>query len=315
MPQFSIHAGFGSLRFSNEASRSEVIYDAMISGRSGAFDMSEGTYLESKVFAQSHGIASARGCLERAQNQLNPYTCTDLLPQLEADWGVIPTPNATLYERQRAVAVKMALSRGAKREALESGLRDILGAAFIALRTLSLTESVDHAPTTANFARVDLPWKLVRITEPVTATGAPLSRAYANVDLTAAPLLLVPGDVLTVQPDHTALSEVVTVTAVTPGEFVATYANPHDANCVATTQNWANWTSATRTLLVVATAAASANRTLCQRVDDFLEGAARSVGDWAIVTPSTPGATTIGPFTLDSSALGSVTVGLLDIYP
>lgn len=284
MPLFSAFTPFGMFRFSGAPSRGERIYRSMVDAKSDAFDMTIGTYEEAKTYAQAMGIARARYALERALNQLDPLKCIEMLPKLEIDWAMIPGEFDTILDRQIALAARMILSRGAVRTAIEEGLRAILGEHFVALRSLSPTESVNLTPSTCNFVRSDIPFKVIRLTEAVTLVGTAVSIPYENLDLTAGPLLIIENDVLTIEPENTELSEVITVVAATATTLTAVFTKPHNTDCLGTTQNWVNWVSTQRQLFVIVDAVAVVDSELCRRVDDFMGHVCRGVTKWDIIS-------------------------------
>lgn len=313
MPKFSAFTPFGMLKFSGGPSRAELIYRSMYATKVEAFDLTEGSYAEGKIYSQALGLARASNALERAKNQLNPYKCIDLLPELEKDWSVVPGENDTIYDRQLAVAVKMALSRGATRESIENGLENILGSHFLSLRTLVSIEAVRSEPT-SNFIRPDLPSKLVRLSEPVATLNTPYAVAYENADTTAGKVSLRKGDVITIDPENIGQTEVLTIASATDETFTATFTKSHDVGCFVTTQNWPRWRSTQRTYFIVVDAESAINPDRVRRVNDFMGHIGRGVSFWHIIQPTVPGGTVAGPFTLDVSPLGTTPIAAFEIY-
>lgn len=318
MPKFSAFTPFNMLKFSSATSRGERIYRSMYAAKSGAFDLTIGEYQEAKVYAQSMGIARGRYALERAFNNQNPLKAIELLPALEKNWAVIPSETDTLLDRQLAVAARMMLVRGATREAITAGLQAILKTHFVALRMFNVNEATVEEPAGKfgpSFARDDLPFKVIRLTGPVALLGSPTVVPYTNADPSAGPILVQSNDVFMVQPENTGLAEVVTIISATATDLTATFYRSHDPDSFATTQNWVNWTSTQRVCMVVVDNVAALDAETVRRVDDFMSRASRGVSSWDIVQPTSFGATTVGPFTLDVSALGSVPLTQLPILP
>lgn len=316
MPLFSAFTPFNMLKFSGAPSRGESIYRSMCAAKSKAFNLTKGGYQEAKTYAQAMGIARGRYALERAENQLNPFKCIELLPGLEKDWAVIPTETDTLLDRQAHVAAKMILVRGARREAIEEGLMAILGSHFVALRAIPTNEVLTEMPNTENFSRPDLQAKYIRLTTPVTLLGAPYEVEYANADPLTSPVTIIKGDIVTMTPENSGLKEVVTVASVSAsGKFTATFTKAHDIDSFATTDNYVDWVSTQRMFFVVVDNFAALGAEVVRRVDDFMGRVCRGVTIWHIIQPSTPLATTIGPFTLNISPLGAVPIGTLNILP
>lgn len=312
--KFNAFSSFGMFKFSAAPTRAETIYRSMYASKVKAFDMTKGGYQEAKTYAQAMGIARARYTLERALNQADPLKAIELLPKLEQDWAVVPNETHTVRERQIAVALRMLLSRGARREFIEAGLHTILGNDFIAVRTMVPTEVEYYAPSDASFTRPDLPFKVIRLKTPVLQVGVSYEVEYENADLTAGPLLIAVGDVLTVEVENTNTIEVVTVLSATATSFTAVFAYSHDVGAFATTQNLVNWFSSQRHIFVVVKQAASRDAEIVRRVNDFMTSVCRAVTTWDIVEPTTPGAWTFGPFQLNTSALGTQTIEQMNVF-
>jgi len=314
MPLFSAFTPFNMWKFSGAPSRGESVYRSMCAAKSKAFDLTKGSYQEAKVYSQAMGIARGRYALERAQNQLNPFKCIELLPNLEKDWAVIPSETDTLLDRQAAVAAKMILVRGARREALEDGLTSILGSNFIALRETTNAEALVYTSSSQNFSRPDIQGKYVQLTSPVTVSdgATPFEVSYSAATAND-PVVIQKGDTLTIQPENIGLKEVVTVTSARTGYFTAVYTNPHDVGAYVTSANYVDWMSTKRTFYVIVNANVVLNTSIVRRVNEFMSRACRGLTNWHIVQPTTPGATTIGPFTLDVSPIGAVPIGTLNI--
>lgn len=318
MPKFSMFTPFGMLKFSGAPSRGERFYRAMYSMKVGAIDLTKGGYNEAKVYGQSMGIARGRYALERAFNQRFPMKSIECLPLLEANWAVIPSETDTLLDRQLNVLARMMLVRGAQREAIEEGLRAILGSHFIALRTLLPGEVTNDAPVGdfgPNFSRPDLPFKLIQLSSAVSILNTPINVAYRNGDPTAGQILVQKNDIFMFQPESVGLAEIVTIQSATATDLTATFKHSHDVDSYATTQNWVNWTSTQRSYLIVVDATAALDTEMVRRVNDFMSKVSRGVSIWDIVEPTTVGASTIGPFTLDLSPLGAVPIGTMSIFP
>lgn len=310
---FSVFSGFGAFKFSSKPTHGQSIYDAMVAAKVGGFRLEPGDYAEAKVYAQAMGLARCRYTLERARNQQDPLKAIELLPHLEGDWGAIPSETDTLIVRQQNVAAKMRLPRGPRRENVETQLRAILGTDFLALRAPASADVLSQTPTTACFARPEIPYKVVQLTTPVTLVGSPYACGYANLDVTQGQVVLAVGDVLTVQPENAGLLEVVTVVGATATTFTATFQNAHDLHAIGTTQNYVNWTSTQRHVYVVVKATSSLDAEKVRRVHDWMSAVCRGVSSWSVVQPTTPGATTIGPLTLGLSPLGTCPIGALPI--
>ncbi len=146
-------------------------------------------------------------------------------------------------------------------------------------------------------------------------TRVPMTVSYENWNRNLAEQLVIPGDVLCVDPGNLGLVERVTVTAAA-GEgdtrtLTAVFRKPHSVGVYATDGPVPLWSNSKRHVLVVVTAAAAVDTDLVRRVHELFRRIMRAPTTWAIVQPTTPGAGTVGPFTIGSTAgspLGAVPV-------
>lgn len=327
MPRYSAFTRYGLLRFSSAPSEAEKVYDAMVqsytdpvTGRA-ALDLSHGTDLEARIYATSMAIGAAREAVKRAVAQQNPAASLDKLPDWEETFEVIPSRNDSIAERRAVLGTMAKLPRGARREAMEDGLRMILGDDFLAYRVLTTTEAetwpADPSTGPGVFSRVDLPPRRIRLTTPVTSATATVR--YENWDTSQPEVLIGKGDVLCVQPENLGLAEKVTVTASEgvgdARTLTATFAHAHDVDASATTGPAPIWWSTKRYVLVVVKEAAALDMVTRRKVEAFMARAARTVTLWGIVSPATAGGSTIGPFKLGTSKLSVTTLGSLAVTP
>jgi hypothetical protein len=329
MPILSAFTPCGLLACSGAPSEGEKIYKAAIqaytdpiSGRP-LFDLSKGTDLEARIYATAMAIARARATVQRANNENNPAKAGQMLPSWEAVFRIAPSPTASISARRGAVTARALVARGSRYEAITDGLTQILGTNFLAYRPLAPWEATtwpaNPATDAGNFARSDLPARVVRMLNPVVQTSTSATIPYENWNVEDPALDLVVGDMLCVQPENLGLSELVTVTATTKTAtqrtFTALFAKAHDLGASATTGPAPIWWSTKRFALIIVKAAAAIDTALRQRVDDYMGRVARTVTQWAIVQPTSPGATTVGTFTLGLSPLGVVPIGTLNLTP
>lgn len=317
MPRFSAFTPFGMLKFSGKPSLGERVYRSMTAAKSKAFDLQQGSYMEAKIYAQSMGIARARLALERAENQQDPLKCIEMLPHLEKDWGVVLGANDTILQRQAAVAAKMLLVRGARREAIEEGLRTILGSDFVMLRETPQAEATSLASASQTFTRPEIQAKTIRLTSPVGKIRTLFIPYTCEVfyEGVNGDVLVQAGDRLTVQPENSGLKEVVTVSSANSKSFIAVFSKTHDVGAYATTINYVDWASTRRTMYIIVKSAAAVDAPTVRRINEFMSRADRTVSTWHIVRATTDGATTLGPMTLGASPLGAVPVGSFNIVP
>ncbi len=316
MPKFSAFTPFGMLAFSSKPSHAENIYRSLVDNLVGAFDMSKGTHTEASAYARAMSLARAQYTLERAGNQSDPLKATEILPNLERDFDVRPPLSAGLFDRRTFLAAQYRLPRGGVYTNVRATLQALLGTDFLAYRLLTDAEAVDYpadplSSTEVNAQRVDVPGRFLQLTQPIISTGL-VWADYENLDTTSGDNLLNVGDVVMVQPENSGLAERVTVTQVQGAsatrQFRAVFTKPHDVGAIVTTTNWPYWWSTKRFALIVLKAASALDADKRRKVDELMAKLARGVSQWAIVQPSSPGATTVGPFTLPAP-LGTVTLG------
>lgn len=330
---FSDFAPFGMLDFSDDESEGEKVYNALVAGltdpRDGrtSIDLTPDpeNYEEGKIYAIAMAIAASNVTMRRAHAQLRGETSYELLTAHEDRYSIVPPPKATIGSRRATLAVREKLARGPRREAVEEALRAILGTAFVAYRPITTEEALsvpaDPGAGPGLFPNAAIPARTVRILDPVTGTSGatPFVKtvSYENWNPLDPEVLLRVGDELSVQPESNALAEKVTISAVAgtgaDRTFSASFMHAHDERCSATTGPMPLWDSTKRSVLIVVESVAALDVELVRQVDEFMMRASRAPTQWAIVQPSTPAASTMGPFTLGASPLGAVPVGTLPI--
>lgn len=322
MSTFSCFQDFTSFAFSSKPTRGAAIYNAMIASEVNAFNVVQGTYEEARIYATAMGLARARYTLDRGGNQLNPLKVVELLPKLEEDWVLVPGAYDGIVTRQLALAARQKLPRGARRENVEEQLRAIYGSDFIAYRTLEPTEVTTwpnypfSGPGT--FKRDDassLP-KYLKLVDPVTILNTS-TKVHYTVIQPGDQDVLVKGDVATIQVENLGLAEKVTI--LTAGEdtsglfFTAVFHRAHDIGATILTGTVPVWLSTQRYALVIVKATSVLDADKYRMACEVMSHVSRIVSRWSVVSPSTPGATTIGPFTLDTTPIGTATIGVIPI--
>ena len=320
--KFSAFVRFGHMSFSGKPSMPEQFYRAISANVAGAFDLTVGTHEEATVFARAHAAARAARTLQRAGNQIDPLKATEILPNLETDFGVIPGPFQDTPSRRRVVSAREKLPSGGTYTSMRAALVSALGTNFLALRLLTGAElaNVPASPTTAvetKASRVDVTPKFCKTVDPITDATAAV--VYANLDASAGEVDLAVGDVIIIDPSSSAQAERVTVTAVggsgATRTFTATFTKAHDAGAAVTTMNWPYWWSTRGMILVVVTQVAAQSLEKRRIVDELMAKMTRGVCQWSIVQPAAVGGTTAGPstlpFVLGSTPLSATTFSLL----
>ena len=181
-------------------------------------------HLEASTFARAMALARAQNAVARAGNQFNAATAWDLLLLQAEGWGIIPAANDTMPSLQAKIAAKELLAQGARFSAVVAGLRAILGSNLIAYRPMATSEATTYPEWYSGTALVKanptLPLPVTKtcvLVDPVGVVDSVTSSVvtYANIDPLAGEVDLAVGDVVMVQPENSALSERLTVTATT----------------------------------------------------------------------------------------------------
>jgi hypothetical protein len=314
VPLLSAFTPLGVLRLQSLPSEAEKIYNALVAGLGdGNYAVTPGSREDGWCYAWARCLAVVRLTLIHAGKQIEADCVTEFMGDREAEWQIVPGLNDSLITRRLTLAARKLLPRGARWEAVVDALSTLLGSDFVWYRTTKPAE-IDAWPAGGAGAQpmnLQLPAverKRIVITQPITLKlGSPQFVTYQLADPTQ-PALLV-DDELVVQPENVARAERVTVTAVTPTNFQATFNGVHDSGCSATTMPWPAWTSSQRVDLVILTAAAALDPETRRKTNDLLERILRGVSTWGLVQQTGPN--TAGPFTLDLSPLDATPLGTI----
>lgn len=298
--QFSAFAASG-IRFTSRKPLAESIYEDLVACYGTLFGADWDSHFSHRMFARAWVIALAREQLQRAGNEAIPKHCTELLPKLEADYGIVVPYGATIHDRRVVLAAAMAAKRGSTTNAVETSLTELLGDGFIAIKAHDDTvwvypdSSYPETNGPANFAPIDAPFKTIRLLS--TTLESPVLYEYAAGS--SEPLLA--GEKLVLDPGKLGLMERVTVVSSTMFDFTATFTKPHDVGAIATTATVPYWPTSRRWLYVVVSQAVLDDGILRNLVHVLLQKILNKTVCWSLCTPS--GVGTIGPFNLDSSIL------------
>ena len=299
--KFSAFSTLGHFAFSAKPPKGQVIFESMRDSLGGNYSEDFDGLEMARLYAQAMCMASALYTLERAGNNANPRKATELLAELEREYGLVPGPKATLGERRAELAARRILPRGAMREHVEDALQTLLGADFVEYRHGDVV--LAGGAGVGNFVKADAPVKLIKIVTGIsTGLGAPKVVTYAALEDGAELPDLLPGEVLVVDPG--GLTEAVVVEARAGNTFTGTFLKPHDPNTVATTQPMPIWSTDSRRNLAVLSSAAAADPEIRRRVDAVLRRILRGVSTWQIADSS-------GPFKVNNGKIGITTIGAL----
>lgn len=308
MPRLSAFTPCGHLTLSGRHAHGQDIYEQLRAGMSPdkGYTTAWDSNVQATLYARAMAVASAQYTLERAGNQNDPRTATEMLPELERDFRAVPGPFDTAQDRRDRLAVKVLASRGARRESVEDALTTALGDGFRAYLT---TDTADAAVDSAapgdvgNFVAPGTPPKVVRLTNGASITGLSSTVAY---ELLLGEALQV-GETLCVDPDPgQTRTERVTVTALGSGTLTTTFQHGHDVDTVGTAGYAPVWTSTKRHALVVLSDAAAVDAESRRVASETMARMVRGVSTWDVCDDS-------GPFKVGVGRLGVTTIGAVTV--
>jgi hypothetical protein len=314
----------GLLKLSGEEPLARRLYKATRAMLGAQLAGEPASFADCFAYALALGIARGATLLERAFGQMLPTEVTDLLSAQEEEYGLIPSPSASITARRAALAARVLLPGGAGRLNVENALRNLLGASFVAYRTTTPAERAFWPPALGNAPQnlVDpaVARKLLRVSPPISiGLGAPQTVAYTPVEPLAqagSRHTLAVGDKVVVEPELLARAEVVTVAALGvhgagAPTFTGVFNQAHEPGCWATTMPFPAWTSTQRFSLVVVEALAALDPEVRRQVHELMDRIARGVSTWAVVQATGPHQA--GPFLLDKSPLNATPFGTITV--
>lgn len=282
---FSRFNRFGNgFRFSSKKPHGLSIYETLKEGMGAAYNVSSEGRQQARLYAQAMCLGAAQYELDRAANNQNPLTATELLPVLERDFQVIPPFDATLGDRRRELAARRLVTRGARVEAVESSLRLLLGDAFISYEptpTASLVAWPAAPASIGTFERAGTQKKLIRISANISTTNVPHTVVFESLGGTDAPIA---GEHYTVGTDSRDPNiERVEVTTVNGQTLTAVFTRPHVTGFLATRPHPV-FISSKRYARVVVTFAAATNVETRRKINEQMKRQLRGVSRWCIVS-------------------------------
>lgn len=295
---FSNFNRFGNgFRFSSKKPHGQAVYETLRESMGDAYSKEDGGRQQARLYAQAMCLGAAQYELDRAANNQNPLTATELLPVLERDYQVIPPFDATLGDRRRTLAARRLTTRGPRREAIEDALRTLLGSDFVAYEPTPIADAVSWPATPGSigtFAAAGAQKKVLRLAAAVSRTGITLTVPFVSLGGTDAPIA---GESYTVDPDTRCPNiEKITLISVTGPNLQAVFTRPHASGAIATRPHPAIF-STKRYNRIVVTPAAATNPETRRRINEQMKRQLRGVSRWCIVSNS-------GTFVLDSPTRG-----------
>jgi hypothetical protein len=302
MPLTSAFSPPGHFAFSSRKPRAQVIYESLRDGMGDTYEESFDGRQQARLYATAMCLASADLQNIRAGNNRIPGKATELLPELERDYQVIPPYSATLEDRRAVLSAREKAVRGNRREAVEDALSTLLGPAFVRYETTDVADIVawPSAPGDVGvFAAPGAQHKSFSIGAAISLVGVPLS---VPITLTGGSLPPVVGETYCVDPDSRGAPEKITVAQVLfdGARIVTTFARAHEPGTAAVRPH-PMWVSNQRCVVVVVTVAAAQDPETRRQINELMARMMRGVTQWGITTDA-------GPFTPDDPLLGDLRV-------
>ncbi len=311
MPAFSAFTPFGALRFSSRPSHGEQIYREMVkslgSGKNYSDDFD--SLAMARVYANAMVFGACKYSIERAGNQFRPSRALELLPALEAEYGVIPDPSATISERRSELAVAMRVARGAKRSNVEAVMTELFGADFVEYFTVPVADAETTTGSFTDFGvyvKPGTPRVVFRLRHPIFDLGSPIT---TTADLVAGtPRAFEPNTRIIVDPGDYGRCEAVTLASSTYDTdlrrltFTTTFARPHNTGRLIATGRHPNVATSKRHNVFVMTSEAVRDNRTRRRLDAAARRLLRGVSTWSTTDGS-------GPFKVGVGRLGVTTIG------
>lgn len=280
---FSAFSRFsGGFRFSSRAPHGQRIYEALKASQGDTYDESFESRQSARLYAAAMSMAAAQYQIDRALNNANPLTATELLGKIETDYQISPGYQQTLQERREIADARRKVTRGARRESVEDALRTLLGDDFVAYETTEASDRVTwpaSPQTVGTFKRVGSPKKGFRLTQHVVTTGVAATVTVAAIPGLALPM---PGDTYTIDPDsRNPNAERITITAATAGTITAVFTKPHASGAIAMSPH-PLWISSQRYSRIVLRFAAANNPETRRKINEIMARMLRGVSRWFI---------------------------------
>lgn len=300
--QFSAFSEFGRFSFSGGPCLGQRIYDSIWAnlGENYARD----GYTDTKVYATAMALARMVDAQTRLDAQISPDTALELLPDREAEYGIVVPVSATIADRRATLAARMALPNGCSRPNALAALTDLLGDDFLELRSTSSASAVKYPATAGsigNFVAPKTPRRLFKLRDNLSVLGSVVV-SIRNVDGTVPTDADMPalGETITIEPEHNTQRESVTVLAAgTVGsdcQLYATFTKAHHANARIVCGPWPLWASTKRHSVIKVSESAALDGPTHRQIDDLLARLFRAVSTWSVAGND-------GPFELDADYL------------
>lgn len=299
----------GLLELSSATPHAEIIYENIKKAAGPGFAYEPGSPEDAQAYATAMCIASAEASMVRGANQRDPELVTDMLPQMEAMYRVVPGPTASINDRQRVLAAKNRIAKGSGPANVNAALIDLLGDDFITVVTHGdAAESWPSDPSLGpgSFRKPSVVPKRFYLEHSITTLAVPVTFRYRTRAGSDSTQRLQAGDEVVAQLGNIGLAEKVVIESTTEdgGLLYATAAfeKVKEAGATLRVGTTPVWMSTTRHLTVVVASAAARDSETRRRVNALLHGMLRGVSNWSVVEPTADGEA--GPFVIGESLLG-----------
>lgn len=305
MPRFSRFTPFPQLRFSSKPPIAKAMYDEINAAFGGEqnFSQEQESLVQATRYAQAMALGRLYNGLLRAESQFRPETALEQLPSMEREVGAMVSTEMSIAQRRRQVSALMRVSRGARRNNVESVLREALGDDFLYYQTEPpITSPLTPDPeTTGVYVAPGTPigvWRLRYVLMPGTNT-VPFEQVAGDLELAV-------GDKVVLGLGDYERQEPAVIEAVfRPLSLVTiTCAHPHPINMLIRTGRQPTQSNTTRHNLLVLSPEAAVDGEKRKLAQQLLHRLLRGVSTWSITDES-------GPFRVGVGRLGVTTIGEL----
>lgn len=288
-------APLGLAELTSDEPESVDIYNALLACFGDQFSIEEGSRIELWCYTRAIELAFGKSMMLEAVEQRLPSKSTHMFPVLERDFGIVPTPNATLSARRAVLVERFKLPTGGSAFEIRAALTRLLGADFVEYVPTDIADAT-LAPATIgdhpmNLKRPDVARKRVLLAAAVSFIGIPQTVTFTNDSGT-----LEAGDVVVFDPGLFGLADRVTITAIAgtaeAPTLTATFTYTHDLGALGVTMPYPEWSSTKRHSLVVLVADAAADPEKRRIAHEELARRARASSTWNVVEATVSGTDT-----------------------
>jgi hypothetical protein len=320
----SLFTPYGAFPYKGGRPPAQILHESIVAlfsdGSDFALNRDIGSFVDCFAFTFARLLAKLQLRTERLDRERLAAGAYELLPALEEEFGLRPSPNDSPRTRRAALLAAMRAALGSRRTVLEQSLSDLLGDDYIGIHVHG-TSDVELWPAALGddpmlLALPDAPRKVVRLPDAIsTDLGTPQWIEYEPIDPIEGDFTtgtLSAGDEIVIGVDNLGLAETVEIASVRefPGDdypmMLVTLNNAHDPGALCAAMPFPAWGSSQRHIFVVLSEAAALDANTRRRVHEHMAKIVTGVTTWSISPAS--GAATAGPLTLDDDVLGRLSM-------